>query len=224
MKTLFLSQGRKFLHANTKSSGNVVDSILEASLEHVHVAGWSDESIIRGIHHLGLSPMMYTSIEGGSLSLVHYFLRKKRDFVRTQMLARLSSPPSTNPDYIYETICHHLDYMKSYRNTWPSAVAQLVESGPRSFPLMIDITDDICEFSDIRAARLDWYSERALLVSVYGLTELYMLTDESDDLADTKDFLKRSLETYHSIRAAPSGAGSLHGIVTNIVTKMMMKS
>lgn len=41
---------------------------------------------------------------------------------------------------------------------------------------------------------INWYSKRATLSAVYSSTVLYWLGDESDDAADTRDFLDRRIE------------------------------
>jgi hypothetical protein len=42
--------------------------------------------------------------------------------------------------------------------------------------------------------QFDWYTKRAVLAGVYTSTELFMLTDASDNFADTWAFLDRRLE------------------------------
>lgn len=69
-----------------------------------------------------------------------------------------------------------------------------------SLELMTNTIDDICVLTNIKTSRLDWYYERSLLLFVFSSTELYMLTDKSSDLSDTKNYLKQTLQYYNYIR------------------------
>jgi ubiquinone biosynthesis protein COQ9 len=49
----------------------------------------------------------------------------------------------------------------------------------------VDDLSFLC-YPNLNATRGDWYTHRAFLLSFYGTSELYMLTDSSDKLEDTK--------------------------------------
>jgi hypothetical protein len=73
---------------------------------------------------------------------------------------------------------------------------------PHTLLIMNKIADDLCQFADIKATRLDWYVERGALIALVGAVELFMLTDVSEKFADTKSFLSRSLDTYVAIKSS----------------------
>lgn len=169
--------------------------ILECSLQHVNRLGWHDDAITQAIADLHLPPMSQGILERGPVDLLEYFLTQKRIQVRKVMSSNQSQtsdtqsssiPTSTDP--LYKAISSHLDIIKPYIHTWPSAMALLAD--PRHIDITVtlayDVVNDLCEFSGIESSRFDWYSERALLLMVYSSTELYMLTDKSENLDETK--------------------------------------
>eukprot|EP01032_Pedospumella_encystans_P011559 gene11559-13432_t len=103
----------------------------------------------------------------------------------------------------------HIDYIYPYAHTWPSALATFADPSQASYAVTtaMQLADDIVSMSDIQASRGDWYTERLLATMLYSSTELFMLTDTSENLQDTKDFLKRNIQMYQALRGVP-GTGS----------------
>lgn len=173
--------------------------LLNKSLNYVSEFGWSDDAIINAAKDMNLPPVTLAGIiECGSKTLIEHFLTLKRNHVRNVMTTNDNNPAESHEssnihqyddDIIYKSILLHLDFIKPFQKSWPSAIAHLLD--PRycdinTVSLLTDVIDDICEFSNIRTSRLDWYSERGFLLLVYTATELYMLSDDSVDLCDTK--------------------------------------
>ena len=82
----------------------------------------------------------------------------------------------------------HIDYIYPYAHTWPSALATFADPSQASYAVTtaMQLADDIVSMSDIQASRGDWYTERLLATMLYSSTELFMLTDTSENLQDTK--------------------------------------
>ena len=82
----------------------------------------------------------------------------------------------------------HIDFIAPYVTTWPSALATFADPAQASFAMSsaMQLADDIVSYGDVQASRGDWYTERVLAVMLYSSTELYMLTDSSPNLQDTK--------------------------------------
>jgi ubiquinone biosynthesis protein COQ9 len=188
------------------SSRNLKRELLDRALSHVASLGWSDVALAQAATDLGLTPMSSTMISRGAVELVEHFLGKKREQVSKTMSELLSTPPPgpplTQSEILYHAVETHINFIQPIRQTWPAALALLV--APQNIPYtlvhMEEMTGDLCDFLDIRAARIDWYTERGLLSAVYCSTELYLLTDSSADLEETRDFLRRNIEVYNSAR------------------------
>jgi ubiquinone biosynthesis protein COQ9 len=53
--------------------------------------------------------------------------------------------------------------------------------------------------------QLKWYTKRGLAAAVYGSTELFMLQDQSEDLAETWAFLDERLAEVGTLGRAAGG-------------------
>jgi len=82
----------------------------------------------------------------------------------------------------------HIDYIYPYAHTWTSALATFADPSQASYAVTtaMQLADDIVSMSDIQASRGDWYTERLLATMLYSSTELFMLTDTSENLQETK--------------------------------------
>lgn len=61
------------------------------------------------------------------------------------------------------------------------------------------MADDIWFLSGDRSNDYNYYTKRALLLSVYASTELFMLTDKSKNFVETWGFLDRRIEDVMQI-------------------------
>lgn len=110
-----------------------------------------------------------------------------------------------SPDAILQhAIEMHIDYLAPHNASWPSAMALLVnpQQIPYSTELALDVAGDLVEYSGLKPMRSDWYTERALLMAVYSSTELFMLSDTSEDFQETRKFLTASLKKRKSLKDA----------------------
>jgi rpsU-divergently transcribed protein len=131
-------------------------------------------------------------VERGPVELVEFFLAQKRGHVNTE----LQTVPSEEDvgeiqlGRLRRLVELHMEYVSSsgLLPTWPSALALL--SDPRhaqtSVAAAVDLSGDLCRAAGLSPSRLDWYSERLLLVSLYSGAELFLLTDASENIEDTK--------------------------------------
>lgn len=200
-----LTQIRKFHKTNEFQSSNdsfhtnqdnkdydsMKESILTTAMSYVKVLGWSKEAILQAARDLHFAQGATLMSNGNydcntPVDLVYHFLHMKRNHVQKVIQQEYEYQPRESK--LERVICLHLDYLAPFIKSWPSAIALLLD--PRcisqSTSLLMDIANDLCDATDTQASRLDWYSERILLVSLYGLTEVYMLADDSEDFVDTK--------------------------------------
>ena len=178
---------------NTNSS-ELRTAILESSIAKVSSLGWSEECIAKTVVELGLPPLSHTIIHRGSSEMVEFFMDKKREHAMAKMNSTVF-PEGENVESIdrknqklVSYIEGHLEYIYPIKKTWPEAMAITLnpEEIKYSMRYVMDITNDLCEISNIRAARLDWYTERAILGALFLTTELFFLTDDSENFVETK--------------------------------------
>lgn len=187
---------------SSHSTVNVKTRILEHSLPHVHSCGWTDKTLILGSDDAGFSSLSHTIFTRGPVELVEFFLQKKRTFVINQV-----NKSTFDSENIQELIAQsllqkafesHIDFVSPYLNSWSSALALIAQPNElqHSIKHSLDIADDLCKIANIRTTKGDWYVTRSLFVTIYCSTELYMLTDTSENLEDTRKFIKRCLDCY----------------------------
>ena len=108
--------------------------------------------------------------------------------------------------------------------TEPTQLTQTLE-------IMIDTVDDICHLAGMNSSRLDWYTDRALILLVFATTEMYMLTDYSENMKETKIFLQKNVEfwqsnihLFHALKTHTSLVQSLSSVWEKIVTGFLSET
>lgn len=205
----------------TASNGSLKTDILEQALINVPTLGWTEDSLAKAVTDLGLPPLTHRIMGRGPVELVEYFLTKKRQHVKDVLKYNCNFEATTiggndanaGQTPLTTAIEAHVEYIAPVLDTWPSALALLAEPAqlPYSLFTAMDLADELCEYADIRASRLDWYTERLLLLMFYGSVEMFLLTDTSENLRDTKDFIQRSAVTYNNARGMPNIASKIQG-------------
>jgi ubiquinone biosynthesis protein COQ9 len=98
-----------------------------------------------------------------------------------------------------------------YRRTWAGAMA--LGASPLALPetlrLLAVASDEIWWAAGDRSTDASWYSRRVLLMGLSAVAETFMLTDETQDLADTKAFVARRLEELGTASAATRDGASI---------------
>jgi ubiquinone biosynthesis protein COQ9 len=169
-----------------------------------------------GNSHEEYSSLAHAIVARGPTEMIELFIENKRVHVADIMKAYENCESTTTDsdqndnNIIYNSLNKalnaHIDYLGPYIHTWSSALALMAD--PRQVPNSISIMDsvlvDLISYTNIKTKRMDWYSERALLLLVYSSIELHMLSDSSDNFIDTRSFVERLLTTYVDIRKSPS--------------------
>lgn len=212
---LSFSQPRRCLSQQQQHQQEARGQILEHALKHVGTLGWTQHALAQAAVDSGMTSLSSSLIHRGPVEMVEHFLQQKRAHVLAASAASAtpdsssgsSGSSTTEParleQELYKIIEAHMEYLGPHRETWPSALALLAEphNAASTMALLHELADDLCAQAGIKSSRMDWYTERGLLLSLYGATEMYFLTDTSPDLGETKRFLKRALEAYSAARS-----------------------
>ncbi|ELR21024.1 coenzyme Q9, putative [Acanthamoeba castellanii str. Neff] len=157
--------------------------------------GWTVEALSLAAAEQGLSNLAHGLFRRGPVELVEHFIAK----CNARMLEELSAldmEHMTLKEKIRAAIHARLRQYAPHIATWPQAIAILAQpsNASTSFSLMFNTINDIIYVAGDSTIDFDWYTKRAVLAGVYTSTELFMLTDASDNFADTWAFLNRRLE------------------------------
>ena len=166
-------------------------AILDCSLKHVHQFGWTQETIHAAVEELGLPTAAHTVVNRGVYDLVEHFTNRRREYVisTVRKLPTTMLPDTDKPvDRVQAALDAHISFVQPYLKSWPSALAIMAEPAlwTSTSSSLLGIADDICVLEDVKAFRIDWYSERILAAYLFASTEVYMLADCSHELSDTR--------------------------------------
>jgi len=165
-------------------------AILDCSLKLVHKCGWTQETIHTAVQELGLPTAAYTVVDRGVYDLVEHFTNRRRDYVisHVRQLPSMVAGSDKPIDRVHAALDAHISFVQPYLKSWPSALAIMAEPAlwTSTSSSLLGIADDMCLLEDVKAFRIDWYSERILAVYLFASTEVYMLGDSSNDLSDTR--------------------------------------
>lgn len=104
-----------------KAKVDLKEQILRQSFTHVPECGWTDESILRGIKDLGLSPLTHTIVDRGAVEIVEHFLKEKNKHVK-ELFTKSNNESVQIPDnrksssetMLYQVLEAHFDYIRYY--------------------------------------------------------------------------------------------------------------
>ncbi|KRX62498.1 Ubiquitin domain-containing protein UBFD1 [Trichinella sp. T9] len=162
-------------------------SVLQAAMPFVSKYGWSTKAVAAGLEKLNLSAAAANIFESPSAELVLYFHRM------CNMNLQAEQP---NELFLQIALEARLEMLKPYRRLWAEALQQLISptKAAEALTLTFSMCDDILYYMGDHSLDFSWYTKRTSLLILYNSAELYMLQDYSDDISDTKAFLKRRLD------------------------------
>jgi len=216
-----------------RSDDELREEILKEALKNVPLLGWTDDSVAKAMAEVGYDSLSHTIITNGPVELVTYFMHKKREHVKGILREKYAAVEMDDDDVqintdevVYDAIELHLDYIAPYLSSWPKALALLAEPAqlPDTLQLMTDTADDICHYAGMKSSRLNWYSDRGLVLVVFTYTELFMLTDYSEKMIDTRDFLKRNISFYQKLKENPSFFFIIQSLVSSVFSEIKEKT
>ncbi|XP_031384094.1 ubiquinone biosynthesis protein COQ9-B, mitochondrial [Punica granatum] len=206
--------------------------VLQASLRHVKMLGWSEGALIAGAKEVGVSPSIVGSFPRKGAALVEYFM----DDCLQRLTDRIDSEDLSNlipSERISKLVRIRLEKQAPYISKWPEALAIQSQpvNVPTSFKQRAMLMDEIWHAAGDESSDIDWYVKRTILGGIYSTTEVYMLTDSSPEFRDTWAFLdnrvkdafdlkKTIQEAKYLAEAVGAGMGnSLQGFVNRVMQR-----
>ena len=104
-------------------------------------------------------------------------------------------------DKVKYCILWRLEYLSPHREAARKALAflSLPAQLPQAARMTWETADRIWQQCADKSTDYNWYTKRLILSGVLSSTLLYWLNDDSDDMADTKQFLTRRLDNVMAI-------------------------
>jgi ubiquinone biosynthesis protein COQ9 len=190
-RSIIFTKIQEFSSSFDSSQEDIKLKILSKSLENQPQYGWTNEAIVQSVKQLNLNPALHTVISRGPVEIVEYFIKLRNENVINQLneYKKAHEMDEINQtELLKSSLFYHLDYLSPYKSTWPHALSLL--ASPTQIPQTISLTqqtvEDLCRAIGFETTRYDWYLERASLISLLGMMELYMIQDTSANSEDTR--------------------------------------
>lgn len=185
------------------------DKIIEAMLAHVEFDGWSKEALVLGVADAGFSEdMALRAFPNGMAEIVDHFAewsdRRMLEALEAQDLSAMKIRQR-----IHACVKTRIQINAPHKE----AVRRLLSyfALPSNAPLATRLAWRSCSAmwyaAGDRSADWNHYTKRGLLVSVYGATLLYWMSDEGDedgDYPETWAFLERRIADVLKVSGLPN--------------------
>ncbi|KAE8750143.1 hypothetical protein FOCC_FOCC003267 [Frankliniella occidentalis] len=178
----------------------IARQILAASLPFVPKSGWTKTALSEGAQTLGYAGITHGMFPQGGVELVNYFYIDCNERLVERLKQEAASRPegkAPDPELIVcDAVEARLRMILPYLDRWSEAMVLLAlpRSVPTSLANLLTLVDDICYYAGDRSVDVRWYSRRLGLATVYKMTELYFIQDQSEDHKATWKFLKQRVE------------------------------
>lgn len=186
---------------------DVKNRILTKALEFVPKSGWSIDALAQGAEAAGYPGIAHGLFPNGGGDLVHYFniICNERLVDEMKTWPREDLKGSKVPaQEIENAIMTRLLMIDPYKSTWPKAMAiqALPNNVPNCLATLLSLVDDICYHTGDRSVDFNWYIRRVGLAGIYKASELFYLTDASQNCTGTRSFVKSRIRDAELIQIA----------------------
>jgi ubiquinone biosynthesis protein COQ9 len=176
------------------------DAAIAALLPHVPFDGWTSRALRIALADIGVSPEDASQLfPGGAGDTIEAF----SDWADRRMAdaAAALDPAMRLHQRVRALIALRLEQNRPHKEAIRRAIAVMALPGHSRLAAtcLARTVDAIWHAAGERSADFSWYTRRATLAAVYGVTVLYWLRDPSDDDAPTLAFLDRRLAAVGSI-------------------------
>jgi ubiquinone biosynthesis protein COQ9 len=193
---------------NNKIMQRVRAKILSAAIPFVNENGWGARAMAEASHKIGLPPTAHGMFKNPEADLVRYFMDECNKELAMELDERKhfwEKDGTTSMERYTKAIRLRLNMVAPYIKTqrWHEAmsIGALPSNASITASQLYDLTEEICSAaatgessSKSSSNPIAVYGERSAICSVYIATELFMLTDDSENFRDTWDFLDSRLK------------------------------
>ncbi|CAH0729642.1 unnamed protein product, partial [Brenthis ino] len=191
----------------TQYEEDIKKRILAKALEFVQKSGWSVESLAQGAEAAGYPGIAHGLFPNGGGDLVHFFNVTCNESLVEEMKTwpkedlKESKVPAQQ---IENAIMTRLLMIDPYKSTWPKAMAiqTLPNNVPNCLATLLSLVDDICYHTGDRSVDFNWYIRRVGLAGIYKASELFYLTDATQNSSGTRNFVKSRIRDAEFIQIA----------------------
>lgn len=178
------------------------DRLVQAALPHVVFDGWSVKALAEAAAEEGLdATLAERAFMGGPAAAVEHFV-DLADRLMAEDVAHIDLSALRVPDRIFALLEARFVRWAPQREAVRRALAVLALNPLAAARATARTVDAAWALAGDRSHDFSWYTRRATLGAVYTATTLFWLDDESEDLADTRAFLRRRLADVGRVTGA----------------------
>ncbi|MEZ5758312.1 MAG: COQ9 family protein [Emcibacteraceae bacterium] len=177
------------------------DSLLEAALDHVAFDGWSEKTLNQAAENIGISSAIVDlAFPDGVIEMIDFYAQKC-DIAMVHQAAKIDLNSLKIREKITALVKFRLLSEQPHKEAVRRTVAFLALPGNyyTSLRILYRTVDLIWKTINDTSTDFNFYTKRMTLSAVYSSTFLYWLGDESENNADTWDFLDRRIENVMQI-------------------------
>lgn len=193
-------------------------AILTAAYAHVPKHGFSHQALARGARDAGYLDISTNLLPDGVFSLVHWHMVTQREALSGRAQNLFSGKQSMGMGRKVEALVwERLMGNTSVNSRWQEALALMAQPSyvPASLKELAMLADEIWFLVGDTAVDPSWYTKRASLSAVYASTELFMTTDRSEGLVETRKFLRRRLDEVQGLGGTLRSVGQWVGFTAS---------
>ncbi|EEB06810.1 ubiquinone biosynthesis protein Coq9 [Schizosaccharomyces japonicus yFS275] len=195
--------------------------LLQNALHHVPELGFTNEALARGAQDSGYTSLPAVLFPRGGLDLFDFFHYVQRKALH-ELKPHLSTIPSMK-ERIIELLWARLYANRDVNRHLPSILA--LSSRPlnirHSLKTLGLLANEILFLAQDSSNDFQWYTKRAAVASIYGLSELYMTRDTSPDFGDTYRFVSHRMDHAASLNSIRREIGSWLTFQSRAVSNIM---
>ncbi|CAG9561101.1 unnamed protein product [Danaus chrysippus] len=190
-----------------KYEEDIKKRIISKALDFVPSKGWSVDALAQGAEAAGYPGVAHGLFPNGGGDLVHYFNVSCNERLVNEMKSWPKEELKGNKvpaQMIENAIISRLLMIEPYKSTWPKAMAiqTLPNNVPNCLATLLSLVDDICYHTGDRSVDFNWYVRRVGLAGIYKASELFYLTDNSQNCTSTRNFVKSRIRDAEFIQMA----------------------
>ncbi|KAJ6017586.1 hypothetical protein N7451_000965 [Penicillium sp. IBT 35674x] len=173
-------------------------AILEASLAHTPVHGFSNTSILLGARDAGFLDVSIQLLPNGEYDLILFWLASRRGLLRAAVESgEIQFPAGQDVQSKIKTlIMKRMKMNEEIRGQWSDALAQMSLLGniPLALTELHALSNDILSLAGDTSVDASWYTRRAAVAAIYASAEVVMTRDPTPDMSETESFVERRFE------------------------------
>ena len=175
----------------------ILNNILDASLEEVLTHGWNQTAVSAAVKKLGYPAVTAGLVDNPTQLVTHHILssNKKLDAWMEAEVARLTEGGQRLPitkfirSCIVTRLSMNIPFLRA--GVWTEGVAMVPPlTGLGAWQ---EVCDDVWWRAGDASHDMSWYTKRISLGAVMAATDLFMIQDNSENYQETWDFLDRRL-------------------------------